>query len=87
MSEQRIRDLMIELIRELETTDSVDEDTVRVARKLGADIEDLVNPEVDTADNTVLDDAIALEAAFAARHPMAERIVREIVNTLSKMGI
>jgi len=87
VSEQRIRELMVELINELEKADSVDEDTVKVARKLEADIEDLMNPAVDSSDSTVLDDAIALEASFAASHPMAEKIVREFINTLSRMGI
>ena len=87
MSEKRIKELMIELIGELEKTASVDDDTVEVARKLESDIEDLVNPEVDTTENTVLDDAIALEASFAASHPMAEKILRELVNTLSRLGI
>ena len=87
MSEERIRELMVELLGELEKTQSIDDDTVEVARKLEADIEDLVNPEVDTSENTVMDDAIALEASFAASHPMAEKIIRELVNSLSRLGI
>ncbi len=87
MSEHRIRELMAELIREIENTDALDSETVQVARKLEADIEDLVNPDVDTSDYTVLDDAIALEASFAATHPMAERIIRELINSLSRIGI
>ena len=87
VSQERVRELMVELIGELEKTESVDKETVEVARKLESDIEDLVNPEVDTAENTVMDDAIALEASFAASHPMAEKILRELVNTLSRLGI
>ena len=78
---------MVELIGELEKTESVDGETLEVARKLEADIEDLVNPEVDTSENTVLDDAIALEASFAASHPLAEKIIRELINSLSRLGI
>lgn len=87
MSEKRVKELMVELIGELEKTDSVDSETVKVARKLEADIDDLVNPEVDTTENTVMDDAIALETSFAANHPMAERIIRELINSLSRIGI
>jgi len=87
LSDERIRELMVELIGELEKTESFDDETVGVARKLEADIEDLVNPEVDTSENTVMDDAIALEASFAASHPMAERIIRELINSLSRLGI
>jgi hypothetical protein len=87
LSEQRVRELMIELISELEKIAEVDDETVNVARKLEADIEDLVNPEVDTSENTILDDAIALEATFAARHPMLEKTIRELINNLSRIGI
>lgn len=87
MSEQRIKHLMGELISELEDTEAVGGDTVSIARQLQSDIHDLVNPEVDTGENTVMDDAIALEASFAASHPVAEKIIRELINNLSRIGI
>jgi hypothetical protein len=55
--------------------------------QLESDIDDLVNPEVDSAENTVMDDAIALEAIFAVNHPVAEKLIRELINTLSRIGI
>jgi copper chaperone CopZ len=87
MSEQRIKELINELIKELESTDGVAEEAVSVARQLEGKIDDLVNPEVDTSENTILDDAIALEASFAASHPVAEKLIRELINTLSRIGI
>ena len=87
MSEQRIKELINELIKELESTDGVAEEAVSVARQLEGKIDDLVNPEVDTSENTILDDSIALEASFAASHPVAEKLIRELINTLSRIGI
>jgi hypothetical protein len=87
VNEERIKQLMKELLAELETQDSVDSETVETARKLEGDIHDLVNPEVDTSESTIMDDAIQLEARFAATHPMAERILRELINNLSRIGI
>ena len=87
MSEQRIKELIGELIKELQQIDGVNPETVADARKLESDVRDLVDPEVDTSDYTVLDDAIALEASFAATHPTAEKIIRELINSLSKIGI
>ena len=75
MSEQRIKELINELIKELESIDGVAEEAVSVARQLEGKIDDLVNPEVDTSQNTILDDAIALEASFAASHPVAEKLI------------
>jgi hypothetical protein len=78
---------MSELVSELEKTESIGEETVSVAKKLESDINDFANPEVDSAENTILDDAIALEASFAATHPVAEKVIRELINTLSRIGI
>ncbi len=87
MSEERVKELLSELIAELEKTESIDKDVVASARKLESNVHDFVNPEIDTQENTILDDAIALEASFAATHPVAEKIIRELVNSLSRIGI
>jgi len=87
MSEQRLKEIMTELVTELEKTEGVDYETLDVARRLQTDIDDMVNPDVDSSENTILDDAIALEASFAATHPVAEKAIRELINTLSRIGI
>ena len=87
MSEERVKELLGELIAELENTESIDTEVVDLARRLESNIHDFVNPEIDTTENTILDDAIALEASFAASHPVAEKIIRELVNSLSRIGI
>jgi copper chaperone CopZ len=87
MSEQRIKELINELIKELENTDGIAAEAVSVAKQLEGKIDDLVNPEVDSSENTILDDAIALEASFAASHPVAEKLIRELIITLSRIGI
>lgn len=87
MSEQRIKELISELLSELRDTDGVDEQMVATVGQLESDISDLVDPEVDSTDSTALEDAIALEAIFAANHPVAEKIIRELINSLSRIGI
>jgi len=87
MSEQRLKELMSALIAELRDTDGVDPDTLELANKLGVDIEELTDPDVESDSASMLDDAIALEARFAATHPVAEKTIRELINSLSKIGI
>ena len=87
MSEQRIKDLLAELRGELQRTDGVDEALLTSVRTLESSIGDLVDSTVDSSENTVLDDAIAMEAVFAASHPVAEKIIRELINSLSRIGI
>jgi len=78
---------MSELAQELEKTDDVDAELIATIKRLESDIDDLVDPDTDTSDNTVMDDAIALEASFAVNYPVAEKILRELINTLSRIGI
>ncbi len=87
MSESRVTELMRELVAEIEGTPSLNKDVLISARKLESGINDLVDPEVDSSENTLLDDAIALEASFAATHPVAAKIIRELVDSLSRIGI
>jgi len=87
MSEQRLRELMSELAQELEKTEEVDPELLATIKRLEADIDDLVDPETDSSNNSVMDDAIALEASFAVNYPTAEKILRELINTLSRIGI
>jgi len=87
MSESRVSQLMRELVAEIESTPSLNKDVLSSAKKLEAGINDFVDPDIDTAENTLLDDAIALEASFEATHPVAAKIIRELVDSLSKIGI
>jgi hypothetical protein len=87
MNEEKIKQLVAELLEEISQSDSIDTELLTSAQKLESDIEALLNPETDSSENTVMDDAIALEASFAANYPVAEKIIRELVNTLSRIGI
>jgi hypothetical protein len=87
VSEERILELLKELHQELKGTEGLSEELAGTVQKLEADIADAVNPDVDTSENTILDDAIALEAVFAVSHPVAEKLIRDVINTLSRIGI
>ena len=87
MSEERIKELLQELAQEVKETPNIDADVLGLMEQLEAGVQDLIDPELPTEYNTVLDDAIALEALFATNHPVMEKIIRELVNTLSKIGI
>lgn len=87
MNEERVKLLLKELLDEINQSEEQDEELLASAKRLEADIDALLNPEVDSSDNTVMDDMIALEAQFATNYPVAEKIVRELVNSLSRIGI
>jgi len=87
MNQEKVQKLLKELLEEIGQGESPDEELLGSAQRLQADIDSLLNPDVDSSDNTVMDDMIALEAQFASRHPIAEKIIRELVNSLSRIGI
>jgi len=87
MNEERVKLLLKELLAEIEKGDEQDEELLASAQRLEEDVDALLNPDVDSTDNTVMDDMIALEARFASNYPVAEKIIRELVNNLSRIGI
>ncbi len=86
MSEKKIRELLDELDRELSQNEELDEETLEAVRRLDEDIDEVIRSS-EQKNSPVMDDAIALEARFAATHPVAERLVRELINALGRMGI
>jgi len=87
MSNDRIKSLLESLQREMQSTD-LDAETRSMIEALDADIDDLLNPDTESSDNeSVIEDAKLLEARFAAEHPVAERFIREIVETLGRIGV
>ena len=83
MSSERIRELLHELNEELRTTGDIDAETIELLSKLNEDLDEIA-PE---GSGSAGDRAKELESRFAATHPVAERITREIADILSKMGI
>lgn len=61
------------------------EDYVGVGNAPLNSAEDL--PLSNAAKESLLEEAVALEALFAAEHPTAEKILRELVNSLGRLGI
>ena len=83
MSVKRIRHLLEELDGELQRTDELDADTRGKLAALGRRLESANPADADT----LSDSARELESRFAASHPTAERLAREIADLLTKMGI
>ncbi len=87
MSNKKIQELVTKLRDELHST-PVDSDTRSMMLQLETEIDDLLSPVHESQDaNPVLEMAEQLEARFASDHPTAERVVREIVDMLTKMGV
>ncbi|MGB5323996.1 MAG: DUF4404 family protein [Pseudomonadales bacterium] len=89
MSKQRIRELLDELGEELGKGD-VDDEALDLFNALDRDIREAsesgAGEEGDTGD-LLMERARKLEARFAAKHPNAELFLREIADTLGKLGI
>jgi hypothetical protein len=83
LNSERIRTLLLELDKELKSTGEIDEETRELLSKLNDDLDEIAAGSQDT----LSDSARELESRFAATHPVAERITREIADLLAKMGI
>ena len=86
MSQEKIRLLLSELQQELARAEEVDDETLALVRRLDENIDEFIE-SAEQRNSPVLDDAIALEARFASNHPVAERLLRELVDNLARIGI
>ncbi len=87
MSNEKIRDLLARLQDEVQDTE-LDADTRSSLRELDADIHDLLDSATSEQKiSSVTERAKLLEAQFAISHPTAERFIREVIDTLAKIGV
>lgn len=86
MSQEKIKGLLQQLQQELSATTEADAETLALVKQLDSDIDQWLEAAEDV-NSPVMDDAIALEARFAANHPVAERLIREVIDTLGRIGI
>ena len=77
---------MAQLQKELGTGEKLDSETLELVKQLDKNVDSLIESS-ENNNAPVMDDAIALEARFAATHPVAERLVRELIDTLGRIGI
>ena len=85
MSNDEVRRLLGRLRSELEHTE-LDEVTRAALAQLDTDIHGVLGEnEHDGYD--VVEQARRLESTFAVEHPTANRVLREIIDTLGKLGI
>jgi type IV pilus biogenesis protein CpaD/CtpE len=82
MTQRRIKELLRELDSELRRTEDLDEDTRARLETLGRRLE-----TEEPVDDSLSEQALEIEARFAANHPTAARIARQIADMLSNMGI
>ena len=86
MAADRIREVLAELGRELERAENVDADVRQTLQELQQRVDALEQSELP-ATESMLDHVKELESKFAASHPVLERIARELVDAVAKMGI
>ncbi len=87
MSNSEIRNLLIKLQGEIQNS-QLDAETRILIQELDSDIHNLLDREegaVETA--SILKRAREVEANFETEHPTAVRILSEVVEALSRMGI
>ena len=87
MSIDSVKDLISQLQTEIDAT-QLDKETVEYLKALEHLIHQKVGAiESDDGQESLLETAKKLEVQFATHHPRAEAIMREILDTLGRMGI
>ena len=87
MSDSEVRDLLERLKHEIKDAE-LDDDTRKLMKDLDAEIHGLLESDADVdAIASVADRAREIEADFESDHPLAVRVLREIIQSLARMGI
>jgi len=87
MTNSEIRDLLTKLRNEIQDS-QLDAETRSLMQDLDADIHDLLGPdETDFGTESVVNRAREIEANFESDHPTTVRILREVIDALSRIGI
>jgi len=87
MSNEKIRELLGRLHDEVQNTE-VDASTRASLQELDSEIHDLLSSSTPESSVTpVLERAKLLETQFAIDHPAIERFMREVIDTLAKIGV
>lgn len=87
MTEERVRELLRELQRELAQSGATDRETLEMVHRLEERVGELGNPEVPGDEDSIIDLTANLEARFTTDHPVAAGFLRDIIEALSNMGI
>lgn len=88
MDNDKLKQLLSQLNDILDNTEQVDEETLALVRELDEEIHRLTAEEAPGEEfEGVLDQAKSMEARFAVDHPVADRVLREIIDALARVGI
>jgi phosphate uptake regulator len=88
MNDKNLKELLNRLNDVLDETDEVDEETLALVRELDEEIHRLTEAGAASEEyEGVIDQAKSVQTRFALEYPVAERFLREIIDTLSRVGI
>jgi len=88
MSEDQLKELLGQLQQRLDQTKQLDPEAREMIAALENDIHRLLDKGDEEMDfDTFREGAQSLEARFSAEHPVAERLFREVIDILAKVGL
>lgn len=87
MEREQLKHLLTKLRDELEQTESLDAGLQDLAEDLDNQLDRLAHEEDHEPQHDLGDQIDSAAANFAANHPRAEAILRELADILGKMGI
>jgi len=89
MDTNNLKETLKALHDNLESTSDVDTELKQLLQTLDRDIRQLLDDDVHASDNSsvIVEQAQAISAKLASRHPHIELALREVLDILARMGI
>lgn len=87
MPKEAISGLLSQLHDALGDTEGTSTDLQAKVNQFEQSLQRLIEDQQPTTDSSLQDQINQLEAEFAAEHPVADRILREIMEVLNRIGV
>ncbi len=88
MIENDLKQSLLKIKEALSNSDSVDEEALKLAQELELEIQNKLEESKPQDDLSFYRDlAVEFETKFESKHPIAASLVREVIDTLNKIGV
>lgn len=87
MTPNDLLDSVNNLRTELELQNNVPAELIEQARRMDIKLHQMMESNELKAEEDIISELMTLETQFASEHPVIERIIRQLMDSLSQMGI
>lgn len=87
MSDKKLKQLLLQVQEQLQQQDDLDNETQALLHKILSDVEGEVNVDADDLNQDLTDRIEEQAVQFEQEHPTLSAVLRQVMDTLGRIGI